>query len=55
MTGRGWRRAVGLPGVAYFDKKDPAAEYLRSKGATASPPTVASGEPIAQVGAGVMV
>lgn len=32
-----------------------AAEYLRNKGAKASPPTVTSGEVIAQVGAGVRV
>jgi len=50
------RTADGCASVTIGDESamqassETAAEYLRSKGATASPPTVTTGEVIAQVG-----
>jgi hypothetical protein len=46
---------VGEDETATSASSTTAADYLRSKGATAAPPTVASGEVLAHVGAGVTV
>jgi hypothetical protein len=44
---------VGEDETATSASSKTAAEYLRSKGATASPPTITSGEVLAHVGTGV--
>jgi len=44
---------VGEDETATSASSTTAADYLRGKGATAAPPTIASGEVLAQVGAGV--
>jgi len=44
---------VGEDETATSASSKTAADYLRSKGATASPPTITSGEVLAHVGTGV--